>query len=111
MHRFAGGIADRSPVPPTFPGAPVDPDDPASLGITDAGRNQSTELLLLLGQPTARVRLSRLAHRNPHRRSVLRRWLESAPSWWGHFELTRPGLSAEDLMYQYHHFRYGEGVR
>jgi len=44
---------DRAPVPPTCPGAPIDPHHPARLGVADPPGDQPGELLAL---PRQRLR-------------------------------------------------------
>jgi len=69
---------DCAAVSPTFPGPPVDPDDPARLRVVVSLRDQPGELLTLLG---LRQRTRSLAsHRNPRTHRVLRRPLETALS-------------------------------
>jgi hypothetical protein len=45
MQPLASAAGDRSSVSPTFPGAPVDTDDPAGLRVADALRDQTSEPL------------------------------------------------------------------
>src|SRR5205823_13830213 len=79
---------DRAAVSPAFPGPPVDPDDPACLGVIKALRDQPGELLTFLD---LRQRTwSPPPHRNPRTHRVLRRPLETAGEQWGQLGLTRP---------------------
>src|SRR4051794_34021658 len=77
------GIDDRAAVPPPGAGLTIDADDPARLGVADPLGDQPHEALLLFRLHPTRRRPSpdsSLAHHNLQIALVLRRSLESAPS-------------------------------
>jgi hypothetical protein len=62
----------------------MDADDPARLRVADALSDQAHELLLLLDLGPGLPRPSTIPHPNLHTEPVLRRSLESAPSFSGY---------------------------
>src|SRR5664280_1783083 len=98
MHRLTRSVVDRAPEPPSCPGPPVDPDNPACLGIAHTLLDQPDKALLLVRCPTTRATtpppllfsFQRLLHCDLHSPMELRRSLESASSRRGQINLSFP---------------------
>src|SRR5664280_3627438 len=104
MHRLTRSVVDRAPEPPSCPGPPVDPDNPACLGIAHTLLDQPDKALLLVRCPTTRATppppppllfsFQRLLHCDLPSPMELRRSLESARRQVGPENLTKPSRAS-----------------